>query len=49
MTLGRILIFNAKRGGEGGKMTLANYAAKSPKEPSSDLNLSEVEQKLFKR
>lgn len=46
--LSRVILFNAKRGGEAGKMLLDNYN-NSQEGPQDDFGLTELEQKLTSR
>lgn len=47
-TLVRIIVFNAKRGGEAGRMTIADYEQTNHTE-TTDFNLTPVEMKLCER
>jgi hypothetical protein len=49
VTLARLIIFNAKRGGEAGRMTLSDFAASKKETPSDDLALTSLEKKLCDR
>lgn len=47
-TLARVILFNAKRGGEAGRMTLSDYENPISAQ-TADFDLSEFEEKLCER
>lgn len=49
MSLSRLIMFNAKRGGEASKMTVNDYKNKTKEPVREDFNLSSLETKMMER
>lgn len=49
VVLSRIILFNAKRGGEAGRMSITNYRRPLETETGNDYGLNELEKKLTGR
>lgn len=49
LVLSRVIMFNAKRGGEAGKMTIHNYRNPMVPDAREDFDLSKLESKLCDR
>lgn len=49
LCLSRLIMFNAKRGGEASRMTLDDYENRKKEEVRKDFNLTPLEEKMMER